>query len=71
MQKNDDIISYILKENIVDEKTLQRVLKKQQKISDESLVDILKKSNLVDESLPLAITATSEAVVRVFITSSV
>ncbi len=50
MQKNDDIISYILKENIVDEKTLQRVLKKQQKISDESLVDILKKSNLVDEN---------------------
>jgi type IV pilus assembly protein PilB len=50
MQENDDIISYILKENIVDEKTLQRVLKKQQEVSGESLVGILEKSNLVDEN---------------------
>lgn len=50
MQEHDDIISYILKENIVDEKTLQGVLKKQQKISSESLVNILKKNNLINEN---------------------
>ncbi len=59
MQEHDDIISYILKENIVDEKTLQGVLKKQQKISGESLVNILKKNNLINENQVGRIIATS------------
>jgi type IV pilus assembly protein PilB len=62
MQENDDIISYILKENIVDEKTLQRVLKKQQEVSGESLVSILEKSNLVDENQAGKIIAVSNKI---------
>ena len=48
MQKQDPAISYILQENILDEKTLQKVLE-QKKTSDQSLISILKKDNLVDE----------------------
>lgn len=62
MQENDDIISYILREKIVDEKTLQRVLKKQQEVSGESLVSILEKSNLVDENQAGKIIAVSNKI---------
>ena len=48
MQKQDPAISYILKENILDEKTLQKVLK-EEKTSGQSLINILKKDKLVDE----------------------
>jgi type IV pilus assembly protein PilB len=49
MQKQDHIISYILENNILDEKTLQKVLKDQE-TSGLSLISILKKNNLVDEN---------------------
>jgi type IV pilus assembly protein PilB len=48
MQNQEHIISYILEQNILDEKTLQEVLE-QQKASGQSLISILKKNNLVDE----------------------
>jgi type IV pilus assembly protein PilB len=48
MQNQEHIISYILEQNILDEKTLQKVLKDQE-ISGQSLISILKKNNLVDE----------------------
>ncbi|MFC1677327.1 GspE/PulE family protein [Planctomycetota bacterium] len=62
MQEQNDIISYILEENIVDETTLQRILKKQENISGENLVGILKKSNLVDENQAGKIIAVSNKV---------
>lgn len=48
MQKQDPTISYILQENILDEETLQKVLE-QQRQSGQSIISILKESNLVDE----------------------
>jgi len=48
MQKQDPTVSFILQENILDEKTLKKVLE-QKKTSDQSLISILKKDNLVDE----------------------
>ena len=48
MQKQDHTLSYILQENILDEKSLQRVLEEHQS-SGESLITILKKNELVDE----------------------
>ena len=62
MQEHKDIISYILEENIVDEKTLQRVLGKQQNVSGESLVSTLKKNNLVDENQAGKIIAASNKI---------
>jgi len=62
MQEHKDIISYILEENIVDEKTLQRVLGKQQNVSGESLVNTLKKNNLVDENQAGKIIAASNKI---------
>lgn len=48
MQKQEHIISYIREQNILDEETLQKVLKEQE-TSGQSLIGILKKDNLVDE----------------------
>ncbi|MBN1392534.1 MAG: type II/IV secretion system protein [Sedimentisphaerales bacterium] len=48
MQKQENIISYILEQKILDEKTLQNVLKEQE-TSGQNLISILKKNNLVDE----------------------
>jgi type IV pilus assembly protein PilB len=56
MQKQDHIISYILENNILDEKTLQKVLKDQE-TSGLSLISILKKNNLVDEDQLIRIIA--------------
>lgn len=59
MQENADTISYILKRNITDEKTLQGLLENQQSISGESLVGVLQKNNLVDEKQSSEIIAIS------------
>ena len=56
MQKQDHIISYILENNILDEKTLQKVVKDQE-TSGLSLISILKKNNLVDENQLIRIIA--------------
>jgi type IV pilus assembly protein PilB len=48
MQKQENIISYILEQKILDENTLQKLLKEQE-ASGQSLISILKKNNLVDE----------------------
>lgn len=47
-QNQDETISYILKEKILDENTLQQILE-QQKTDGESLITILTKNNLVSE----------------------
>lgn len=56
MQKQDHIISYILENNILDEKILQKVLKDQE-TSGLSLISILKKNNLVNEEQLIRIIA--------------
>jgi type IV pilus assembly protein PilB len=56
MQKQEHIISYILEQNILDEKTLQKLLKEQE-TSGQSLISILKKNNLVDEEQLIRIIA--------------
>jgi type IV pilus assembly protein PilB len=56
MQEQDHIISYILKQNILDENTLQKVLKEQE-VSGQNLIGILKKNNLVDEEQLIKIIA--------------
>ena len=61
MQKLDPMISCILEENIIDEKTLQMVLK-QQEVSGESLINTLKKSDLVDENQLTKIIAASNKI---------
>ncbi len=62
MQKKQDCtISYILEENILDEKTLQKVLE-QQETSGQSLISILKKNNLVDEDQLTRIIAASNKI---------
>jgi type IV pilus assembly protein PilB len=62
MQKEQDrTISYILEENILDEKTLQKVLE-QQEASGQSLISILKKNNLVDEDQLTRIIAASNKI---------
>ena len=61
MQKQDPAVSYILQENILDEKTLQKVLE-QKKTSDQSLISILKKDNLVDEDQLTRIIAASNKI---------
>jgi type IV pilus assembly protein PilB len=48
MQKQDHIVSYIRKEEFLDEKTLHDVLQEQQ-TSGQSLLGIIKKRDLVDE----------------------
>ena len=48
MQKNDDLVSCILQENILDPDTLQQILDQQQQ-SGQSLIVVLKKSDLVNE----------------------
>jgi type IV pilus assembly protein PilB len=48
MLKQDQIVSYILKEGILDEGTLQKVIE-QQGSSGQSIISILKKNNLVNE----------------------
>lgn len=61
MQKQDHTISYILKENILDEETLQKVLEEQE-ASGQSLISILKKNNLVDEEQFTKIIAASNKI---------
>jgi type IV pilus assembly protein PilB len=48
MEKTDPLISYILKEGILDEKTLQAVVDEHEK-TGQSLINILKKENFLDE----------------------
>ncbi len=48
MQKQDHTLSYILRENILDEESLQKVVEQQQS-SGESLIKILRKNDLVSE----------------------
>jgi type IV pilus assembly protein PilB len=48
MQKQDEVISYILEEKILDEQTLQQVLDEQQS-SGQSLSSLLKKNRLVND----------------------
>jgi len=61
MQKQENIISYILEENILDEKTLQKVLEDQE-TSGQSLINILRKSTLVDEEQLIRIIAKSNEI---------
>jgi type IV pilus assembly protein PilB len=61
MQKQDPIISCILEENILNEKTLQMVLK-QQEASGKSLVNILEENELVDEDQLTRIIAASNKI---------
>ena len=56
MQKQEHIISYIQEQNLLDEETLQKVLKEQE-TSGQSLINILKKNNLVDEEQLIRIIA--------------
>jgi type IV pilus assembly protein PilB len=48
MEKPDPLISFILKEGILDEKTLQTAVDEHEK-TGQSLINILKKENLLDE----------------------
>ena len=48
MDKKDPLISFIMEERILDEKTLQAVVDEHQK-TGQSLITILKKGNLLDE----------------------
>jgi type IV pilus assembly protein PilB len=61
MQEQDSMLSCILEENIIDEKTLQMVLK-QQEVSGESLINILKKNDMVDENQFARIIAASNKI---------
>jgi type IV pilus assembly protein PilB len=61
MQKQDDVIAYILKENILDQTSLEKVLE-QQKASGQSLVNILRKNELVDEDRLARIIAVSNSI---------
>ena len=61
MRKQDPAVSYILKENILDEKTLQKVLK-EEKTSGHSLINILKRDKLVDEEQLTRIIAASNKI---------
>jgi len=61
MQKQDHTITYILEENILDEESLQKVLE-QQKASGQSLLNILKENNLVNEEQLTKIVATSNKI---------
>jgi type IV pilus assembly protein PilB len=49
VDKQDPIISFLMREQIVDEKTIQSVLAKQQE-TGQSLISILNKENLLDEA---------------------
>jgi len=57
MQKQENIISYIQEEKILNEKTLEKVLEDQQ-TSGQSLISILRKDNLVNEEQLIRIIAT-------------
>ncbi|MGA2070243.1 MAG: hypothetical protein ABSG97_02745, partial [Sedimentisphaerales bacterium] len=48
MEEQDPIISLIIKENILDEATLQAAIA-QQRQTGQSLISVLKKGNLVNE----------------------
>jgi type IV pilus assembly protein PilB len=61
MQNQEHIISYILEEKILDEKTLQKVLEDQE-TSGQNLINILKKNNLVDEEQLLRIIAAGNGI---------
>ncbi|MDD5328007.1 MAG: GspE/PulE family protein [Phycisphaerae bacterium] len=61
MQNQEQIISYILEQNILDEKTLQEVLKEQEQ-SGLSLIGVLKKNNFVDEEQFIKIVAASHKI---------
>ncbi len=61
MQNQDPTISFILQENILDEKTLQEVIE-QQKASGRNLISILKKNDLVDEDQLTKIYAVSNKI---------
>ena len=47
-QCQDQVVSFILQENILDEQTLQKLIEQQQ-ANDESLISTLEKSELVNE----------------------
>jgi type IV pilus assembly protein PilB len=61
MQKQEHIISYILEQNILDENTLQKVIKEQE-TSGQSLISILKKNGLVNEEQLIRIIAASNQI---------
>jgi len=61
MQKQEDAISYIRQENILDEETLQMVLE-QQKASGQSIISVLRKNNLVNEEQLARIIAASNKI---------
>jgi len=61
MQNQEDIISYILQENILDKNSLQKVLEEQEK-SGQNLISILKKDNLVNESQLVRIIAAGNGI---------
>jgi type IV pilus assembly protein PilB len=61
MQKQDEVIAYILKENILDQATLEKLLE-QQKTSGQSLINILRKNELANEDQMARIIAVSNSI---------
>jgi len=61
MQNQEHIISYIMEQNILNEETLQKVLKEQE-TSGQSLISILKKNNFVDEEQFIKIIAAGHGI---------
>jgi len=61
MEKQDPIISFLIEEKILDEKTLQAALDQQQK-TGQSLISILKKGNLLDEDRFSRVIATANKI---------
>ena len=61
MQEQEQIISYILRENILDERTVQQVLAEQQ-ASGQSLTSVIKKNNLVNEEQFIKIIAAGNGI---------
>ncbi len=61
MQKQEQIISYIREQNILDETALQKVLEDQEK-SGQSIISILKKSNYVNEQQLMKIVAAAHQI---------
>jgi type IV pilus assembly protein PilB len=61
MQKQEHTISYILKENILDEESVAKVLKEQE-ASGESIISIFRRNKLVDEEQLAKIIAVSNKI---------
>ena len=61
MQKQDQTISYILEENIVDEQVLKEALDEQQ-TSGQSLASILRNNNLINEEQFIKIIAAGNGI---------